>query len=538
MPIRPWGPLVLIPCLIVSGCAPEPTERANPDTIVVRSPQEPDALNPYLTGMSAAVDAYRPIFSGLLRVNDHMRFEPDLAQAVPTPENGGVVAAGSGMVVTYQLRANVKWHDGQPFTSRDVAFTHRLVMDPKALVVDRNGYDLIDRVETPDDHTVKLHFRTIYAPYLQLFPAVLPAHRLEASRDPNADPFNHAPIGTGPYQFQDWRSGDRLLYRANPDYFRGRPAVGALEFKFVPDDNAAFMQLKNGAIDIYQTVGLTQYKSVQKIAGVRLFNTPALLWEHLSFNLDKPYFKDARVRRAIAHAINKQVLSDKVYDGLFRPAWSDQSPLSWAYAPDLENATPYDPDTAKRLLDAAGWKPGADGVRRKDGLRFSVAFATTAGKKNRETSQLLIRHYLRQVGIEVRIDNHPAAILFGAYPHGYIKSGKFDMAMWAWSTGPDPDNFNTWHSTKLPPSGSNQTHYRNPEVDRWLEAATLTFREPERQALYRKISHQLAQDLPNIPLLHWTTLDAVSGRIEGFKPNPTSAGNLWNVGEWKLKPKP
>jgi peptide/nickel transport system substrate-binding protein len=535
---RAPGLTVLLACLVLTGCAAEPARQAHPGTVVVRSPQEPDSLNPYLTGMSASVDAYTPVFSGLLRVNDRMRHEPDLALSVPTPANGGVVKAGAGMVVTYKLRPNVLWHDGKPFTSRDVAFTQAFVMNPKAMVVDRNGYDLITRVETPDAHTVKLHFRTIYAPYLSLFPAILPAHVLANSKDVNQAPFNRHPIGTGPFSFTSWRSGDRLLYRANAAYFGGKPGVSALEFKFVPDDNAAFMQLKNGAIDIYQTVGLSQYKAVKKLEGVQLLSTPGLLWEHLSFNLEKPYFQDVRVRRAIALAIDKHVISDKVYDGLYKPAWSDQSPLSWAFSPDLVNANAHDPEAAKRLLDEAGWKPGPDGIRVKDGQRFSVAFATTAGKKNRETAQLLIRHFLRRVGIEVRIDNHPAAILFGAYPHGLIKGGKFDMAMWAWDTGPDPDNLNTWHSAKFPPKGSNQTHYRNPQVDRYLEAATLTFNEPERQALYRKVSHVLARELPNVPLLHWTTLDAVNTRIEGFKPNPTSSGNMWNVGEWRLKAKP
>ncbi|MNS18349.1 Oligopeptide-binding protein AppA precursor [compost metagenome] len=527
--------LALIPCLAAAGCAEAPTRRANGDAIVVRAAQEPDSLNPYLTGMSSATDAASPIFSGLLRVNDQMRFEPDLALAVPTPENGGVVEEGAGMAVTYKLRPNVTWHDGKPFTSRDVAFTLALVTNPKAQVVDRNGYDLIHRVETPDDHTVKLHFKAVYAPYRQLFPAILPAHRLAKSLDVNRDPFNHAPIGTGPFKFHDWRSGDRLLYRKNAAYFRGEPGAKALEFKFIPDDNAAYMQLKNGAIDIYQTVSLSQRKVVKKLPGVSLFETPGLLWEHLSFNLDKPYFQDARVRRAIAHAIDKRILSDKVYDGLYQPAWSVQSPRSWAYSQDLEGVNGFDPARAKALLDEAGWRMGPDGVRHKDGLRLSVSFATTAGKKNRETAQLLIRHFLRQVGIEVRIDNHPGAILFGAYPHGFIKSGKFDMAMWAWDTGPDPDNLNTWHSSKLPPKGSNQTHYRNPEVDKLLEAATLTFREDERRPLYQKVSHLLAKDVPNVPLLYWTTLDAVNNRLTGFRPNPTSAGNLWNVADWKLE---
>jgi peptide/nickel transport system substrate-binding protein len=533
------APLLLAAAAIAaassSACARQSkTSAPPPGTIIVRSPQEPDSLNPFITGMSVANDACQPIFSGLLAVDEKMRFVPDLATEVPTPENGGVKAEGKGMAVTYKLRKGVTWHDGKPFTSRDVAFTAKAVADPKVLVVEREGYDLVSKVDTPDDQTAVIHFREIYAPYKKLFKAILPAHRL-AGADLNKDAFNRAPIGTGPFMFATWRSGDRLTYKANPTYFRGKPAFETLEFRIVPDDNAAFVQLKNGAVDIYQSVNLNQFRTLKQIRDVEVFQTPALLWEHLSFNTEKPFFKDARVRRAIAHAIDKKIIADKVYDGLWKPAWCDQNPLSWAYDPKLENALPYDPAKAERLLDEAGWRKGPDGVRAKDGLRFSVTFSTTAGKKNRETAQLLIRHFLRRVGIEVKIENHPGVTLFGAWPSGVIKSGKFEMAMWAWDTGPDPDNLNTWHSERIPPKGSNQTRYKNPEVDHLLEAATRTFRQEERKAAYRKVSGILAHDVPNVPLLYWTVLDAVRDRVDGFKPNPTSAGNLWNVYEWRLK---
>jgi len=525
--------LALIAASSLPACAPSSVNRTA-GTIVVRSPQEPDSLNPYLSGMSAAVDAYQPIFSSLLAVDENLNFAPDLATEVPTPDNGSVATEGKGMVVTYKLRKGVTWHDGKPFTSRDVAYTQKVVSDATTMVVERQGHDLITKVDTPDDHTVRVHFKEIYAPYLQLFKAILPEHVLSKSQDINKDAFNQAPIGTGPFIFTNWRSGDRLTYKANPHYFRGKPAFETLEFKFIPDDNAAFVQLKNGAIDVYQTVNLNQYKTLQKLSGVKIYSTPAMLWEHFSFNTEKPFFRDVRVRRAIAHAIDKKVLSDKVYDGIYKPAWCDQNPRSWAYSPDLENQTPYNRAEAKKLLDQAGWKPGPDGVRTKDGVRFSVDFATTAGKKNRETAQLLIRHFLKEVGIEVKIANHPGVNLFGAYPHGVIKSGKFDMAMWAWSTGPDPDNINSWHSGRIPPKGSNQTRYKNVELDHTLEAATRTFRQNDRQVLYRKASHILARDLPNIPLLNWTVLDACTSRLEGFRPNASSSGNLWNVYEWRI----
>lgn len=523
---------------LVTGCSSSgehPSASAPAKTVIVQEQQEPDALNKVLSNMMATTDVVSTMVGGLLSYDDQLQYYPELAEEVPSLENGGVQRVGNGMVVTYKLRKNVRWHDGQPFTSADVAFTHAVYMNPKVKATSREGYDAISRIETPDPHTVRVHFKEVYAAYLGMFDRVLPRHVLEKSPDLNKDPYNRAPIGTGPFKFESWKSGDSVTLVANADYWRGKPSIDRLIFRFVPDENSAFVQLKSGGLHLYQHASITQYQALKKMKGVTVYETPAVTYEHLDMNLDKPFFQDRRVRQAIAHAINKSEISQYIFKGLWQEAWSDKSPLSFVYNPAVENMYPYDLEKARRLLDEAGWKVGKDGVREKDGQRFAVSISTTAGRKPRELTELLVQHYLKQVGIQVSIDNYPGAILFGPHPDGHLRGGKYDMALYAWVSNVDPNNIFLWHSGSIPPNGQNLVRLRNPEMDRLTEAGRLTLDPEERKRIYQRTQMVLAEDVPMIPLLWWTNLDVATSKLLNFKPSGAANGNMWNVHEWQLR---
>ncbi|MEB3329010.1 MAG: peptide ABC transporter substrate-binding protein [Candidatus Sericytochromatia bacterium] len=528
-----------------AGCPRDSQLVDNGKVLVFHQQQEPDALNALISDMVATSDALRPIQEGLVTVTDRLEVVPVLAMEIPTVENGGVVVQGDRMVVTWQLREGVTWHDGQPFTADDVKFTWEVIMHPKTRVTSRDGFDKIDRIEILGPHRIRLHFKQIYAPHDLLFSgggAILPRHVLERYlQDPNGDsinqaPFNRAPIGTGPFKFKEWVSGDHIAMVANERYWRGRPKLDALRMRIVPDENAAFTLLKSGELDLYQSASINQYEALRKLAHVRLEPTASLTWEHLDFNLGRPVFQDLRVRRAIAHAINKRQISEKIYQGLYAVAHSDLAPLSWAYNKGVEERYPFDPARARALLDEAGWRPGLDGIRVKDGKRFVIKISTTAGRKTRELTELVLKYYLKKVGIELLIDNHPGPILFGGHPSGILKGFKFDLGMSAWSAGPDPDNFALWHSSQIPPAGQNHVQFRNKEMDALLEQGTRSIRRADRARIYARTAEILADELPMIPLLYWSQLDPVSKRLRHFKPNPSSAGNLWNVHEWEVVP--
>lgn len=531
--------------LVFAGCTKETKLVDNGKTIVFHQQQEPDAMNAVVSDMVATTDALKPIQEGLVGVDDKLQVIPVLATEIPTVENGGVVADGEKMIVTWKLRKGVKWHDGQPFTAEDVKFTLDVMMHPNTRVTSRDGFDKITKTEILDPHTIRFTFKTIYAPHDLLFynsGAILPKHLLaDFIKDPKGDsinkaPFNRAPIGTGPFKFKEWVSGDHITMVAFDDYWRGRPKVDALKMRIVPDENAAFTLLKSGELDLYQSASINQYDALRKLKHVEVSALPSLTWEHLDFNLGKPVFQDLRVRRAIAHAINKKQISEKIYQGLYTVAHSDLAPLSWAYNKQIEDKYPYDPEKAKKLLEEAGWKPGIDGVRMKDGERLAIKISTTAGRKTRELTELVLKYYLKKVGIELIIDNHPGPILFGPHPSGILKGFKFDLGMSAWSAGPDPDNLTLWHSSQIPPAGQNHVKFANKEMDMLLEAGTKTIKRTERRKIYHRTAEILAEQLPMIPLLYWSQLDPVNKRIKHFRPNPSSMGNIWNCYEWEVVP--
>ncbi len=532
----------VVAAVLLTGCSPQgehpvvsaPGKPIEGGTVIVQEQQEPDALNKVISSMLATTDVVTPILSSLVTYDNELKYIPDLAEEVPTLENGGVKRVGKGMVVTYKLRKGVRWHDGHPFTADDVAFTHAVYMNTKVKVVSREGYDKVSRVEIVNPHTVRIHFDQLYAPYVEMYDKLIPKHLLEHSKDLNKDPFNRAPVGTGPFKFESWKSGDSITVTANPDYWRGKPHLDRIIYKFIPDENSAFVQLKSGGLHLYQHAAITQYQALKSLHGMTIYETPAATYEHIDLNLEKPYFQDRRVRQAIAHAINKKEISQYIFKGLWLEAWSDKSPLNYHYNPEVENRYPFDPEKAKALLDEAGWKVGSDGVRVKDGLRFAVKISSTAGRKPRELTELLVQHYMKQVGIDLTIDNYPGAILFGPYPDGHLRGGKFDMSLYAWVSNVDPNNIYLWHSKAMPPNGQNQVRWKNAEMDRLLEAGLVSLDREERKRIYQRAQAILAEDVPMIPLLWWTNLDVASAKLLNFKPSGAANSNFWNAHEWQL----
>ncbi len=531
-------------CAGLVACAPATADRGAPrQVIVIEEQQEPDSLNPIISNMMASVDAMSPVFSGLVQVDNKMHFFPDLALQVPTLENGLVKLEGKGMTVTFHLR-HARWSDGVPITSKDVVFTWKVEMNPTVMASSRDGFDRITRIDTPDPYTAIVHFKSIYAPYLNLWGTILPEHLLAkavAEQDrPGDSHFNHCkwnrhPIGSGPFKIKDWVSGDHITYVPNPYYYGRKPKLKELIMKFVPDQNSAFIQLESGDIDIYQSAAITQYDQLKSMPGIRVLTTPALEYDHLDFNTRDPILKDPVVRRAMAYAINDDKLSKIIYKGLYTPAYGDQSPLNKLYFnPAIESMYPYDPAKAKQILEADGWKPGPDGIRAKDGKRLSFTIVTTAGMKPRELTERVAQYYLRKVGIRLNIENVQADTLFGR-PDGLLNTGKYQIALFAWISSPDPDDVFLWNSHQFPPNGENDTYYSNPEVDRLTVAGDSTINLAKREAIYKRIQYDLWRDMPMLSLLNWTAIDAINDRVGGFRPNPTSAGNLWNTQDWYVK---
>lgn len=508
--------------------------------LVIGMQQEPEVLNEALNTMVSVVYVCNLIFSKFVKHNDSLELVPDLITEIPTVGNGGI--SPDYLTYTYHLRRDARWHDGKPVTSHDVAFTYRLMMHPDINVETRQGWDVIAGVETPDEHTVVFHLREVYANFVgDCFydESVLPRHLLEGTLGPDfqgAD-FHRHPIGSGPFVFHEWVPASHITVRANPAYYGGGPYLDEIVLRFVPDGNALLLELETGGVMGIDNAPNALAEAAGGVEGVTVYRNPALFNEHLDLNCRSPILGDVRVRRAIALVTDRHEISEKIYDGIWIPAYGDDHPGSPYYCDAPREMNALDPERAARLLREAGWVDrDGDGIREKDGKPLRLAISTVTGMLNRERTEMVLRDQYRRIGIELTVQNHHPTVLFGSYDEGGIlKRGAFDIALYAILTPPDPSTKEGSYSAQfMPPAGQNYSRIDHERLTELLERGSATVAFRERKRIYDEIAVILAEQAPIVPLLWVTQLDAMPVRMHNYRPNPTQSGDTWNAAEWRL----
>lgn len=507
--------------------------------LVIGLQQEPDKLNSALNAMVYGTYINQAIYGYFVKYNEKMELIPEVITEIPSVENGGISA--DGLTYTYHLRAGIKWHDGVPFTAADVKFSAEAILNEQHEVESRIGFDKVTSMDTPDEHTIVFHLKEPYVRFVEdtfFDEGIMAKHLLEASVGTGftAAPYHRAPVGMGPFKFKEWVTGSHVTVVKNEAYFRGAPAIDEITFRFIPDTNSLLVALRAGEIDGFDNAGTDQYPQLQKMPEVVPYITPQLMWEHVDMNTEDPILKDVRVRQAIQLAIDRDQISKEVYAGLWPPAHGDVSPRVKWFNPEVEKIVRHDPVEAVKLLDAAGWKTGKDGMRERDGKRLKVAISTTAGRRQRELTEQVIQQHLAAVGIELTVENHNATAFFAPYEQdGVLKRGRFQLGMFAWISSPDPDRFTQYHSTQVPPpEGQNHPRYRNPRMDQLLTDGIRTHDQAKRKAIYDEVQMIVATDVPMTPIVWRADIDPFTTRLKNFKPNPTQTGDTWNIGEWTL----
>lgn len=534
---RPLAALGIVACLTAAGCAKAGTSTLVPDTLRIAIPIAPTQLNPILTQNTSENFIDGLMFSMLVEVNDRGQDVPDLAATVPTVANGGI--GKDGRTITYHLRHGVKWQDGYPFTSKDVLFTWRAIMNPKNNAVSHVGYDEVASMDAPDPYTVVMHMKRVYSPAIDTIFGesdspyrILPAHLLAKYPSLNNVPFNSSPIGTGPYRFVKWLRGDEIVLAANPTYFRGRPHIGTLVLKLIPDSNTTESEVRSHDIDLAMEIEATTYDHLGDDPGVVRYLSAAPTYTAIFFNTTRPPLDDVRVRRALALGIDREEIVRTVYFGTGTLAVADLSPYYWAYDAALQ-PLPFDPEQAGQLLDQAGWRLGADGVRRKNGKPLALQFVYGTGSQGVMATVAQVQQTLKHIGVEVDPKGFDYAQLYAAAQSGgIITGGKFDIAMYAWVAGADPDNSNTWLSTMVPPIGNDVTRYKNAQMDAAQKVALSTFDRPTRKRAYATIESLLVRDVPGAFIAYRKLAYAYVPQLQNFKPNGVSEG--WNAYDWRI----
>lgn len=489
--------------------------------ILIGYDQEPQILNQCVTGgdHAATSDMTSGIMQSPLEIRPDLSFAPQLAEEMPK------VVSENPFVLEYKLKKGLKWSDGQPLTSADAKWTFEQIMNPNNQILTRTGWDKVEKFETPDAQTVRMTFKEPYAPWKTLLGGtctqIFPKHVYEG-KDFNKD-LNNVIVGSGPFKLKEWKKGQSLTLVRNDNYWGKKPALDEVTFRFIPDTNSMITALQSGEvsfIDPPPDIGLTdRLKSFQ---GVKVETKAGTVWEHIGFNTEK--VNNLKIRQAIAYGINRQQVVDEILKGQVKPLNSvlvpDQAPY---YTPAWQQYN-YDPNKAKQLVNEA----------KAEGASTTITFSTTSGNKLRETLQQVVQRQLKDIGLDVKIQNTAAQTLFSQW----LPEGNYEMGDWAWLANPDPSLTTLFSADQIPggenKEGQNYYRYKNEEVTRWLKESDATVDENKRAQLLKQVQDQMAKDLPLIPMYQRPVTYAFSQKLSGPQVNPTLAGPFWNIGDWSV----
>lgn len=542
--------LVIAIAMLLAGCAQQapaiPTDTAIPAEPKIATfiwTQEFDTLNPLYTNMWFSSITQQLWNCWAWDLDDKNIPHPVMVDEIPSIDNGGLSA--DGKVITIKLRDDLVWSDGEPITADDFIFTYQMTIDPKNSVSTTHPYDLMEKVEAPDPHTVVTTFKEPFASWLYgLWHGILPAHILkpvfEKDGTINNAEWNRAPtVSCGPYNFVEWESGSFARYKANEKYWLGKPKIDEIFMRFVPDDASQKAALINGEGDLGTFPSWSDIPDYQK-AGIQVVNAFSGYNEGMYFNQDPelghPALQDVRVRQAIAYAIDRFSLNKDLLLGLTQPPASD-----WDNTPYVDPSLkpyPFDPEKAKQLLDEAGWKDtNGDGVRDKDGVELVLKYGTTT-REIRQDTQAVVQQQLAEVGIKVDLSNYEFDLFFAGYEeNGPVSRGELDLIEFSNSptTPPDPDT-SEWLCDDIPtaekPTGTSNDRVCDPELDQLFKSQIAQLDFEQRQQTFYKITKIIYDKVYWLGL--WWDPDQwlVGKRLSNVKIGPSTP--FYNIIEWDL----
>ncbi len=529
--------------LLASGCGrgASDTQRAAPRReLIVAQQREPQSLNPALENGASSTQWGELLFQYMVKYDARGQLVGDAASEVPTLANGGI--SRDGRTIVYHLRPGLRFADGTPLTARDCAWSIDAINNPRNNVQTRYGYSTIAKAEARDDRTLVLHLRRPFAPILTLvlapqgFP-ILPRHLLAQYPDFNRIPFDTQPLGSGPYVVTRWVHGDRVEMRANPYYAGGAPKVARLQVSFVPDTTTILNLLRTHEVDgMFNDADYGDLPLLRAIRGLRVTATPVNAVGALIFNTSDPVTSDARVRHALAEAIDIPTLVAKTYRGAVDAHAAGRGLFIWAYDPAAYPDISYDPAHARALLDAAGWTLAPDGVRRKNARRLELLLVIQAATPGDTIIANAIEQNARAVGASVVVKAfNVTQFVAPAGAGGPVYGGKFQLALYPFVNGNDPDTTDQFACANVPPHGYNKSRICDPAIDALLEAGKSTYDVAQRKAIYAQLERRLYDELPIALLYQRREIDAFTQRLHGQTTSVDSA--WWDVAAWSL-PRP
>ena len=459
-------------------------------------------FNPLLAPDLGSVMVNKVLFPGLVRPDESLRPTPDLALSW--------VVSPDGLAYTFALRPNVRWHDGAPFTARDVKFTLDQIISPTSGSRLRSDFAAVVGTDIIDSLTVRIRLQAPFAPLLTLLgynAGMLPEHLLRGGKLPGFTAFNRsAPVGTGPFKLEKATPGASVTLVRHDAYYGTRPGFGRIVFKVVPDINAQVAQLRAGELDLI-TIEPANLGSVQGVDGVRVLEVPVVQHWYVGFNAAKPMFASAAVRRALGYAVNRDAIVKGVLKG-YGDLPGGTIPVALR---DFHDAAapraPYAPDSATALLVSAGWSTGADGkLHDARGAPFTFELLVDKGNPTREQSALAVQQDLARIGVTATI----RTMEFAALVRDHLLPGKYEATMIWWTTPPDPDQFSFYHTGQ----DNNNVRYSNRTADSLLALGRATADSGRRREIYLAFQAVERDDPPVMVLFYPREIQAVGSRLQ------------------------
>jgi peptide/nickel transport system substrate-binding protein len=460
---------------------------------------------------------------------------PELVTVIPTKQNGGISL--DGKTITWHLRKGVKWSDGVPFDSDDVVYSWHVAQDKTNNIAVRDVWDRLQSISAPDKYTVvfrlKLPMATFVTDYFctQSNASILPKHILGPGTNFNEAPYNALPVGIGPFRYTAFKRGDSVEMEANPYYWRGLPKLHKIIYKMIADDNTDMTQLTTGELDMWDTVNGNKAAQAKALPGKAWSTRLSPYMSGIFINTSHPQLADPIVRRALRLATNRPLIFDKVQlrNGVMTESVVPRFAIGFVDLP-LQK---YDPAAAQKMLDAAGWKRGSDGVRAKNGLRLTIDIVVPTGYTPSQTLAAILQSDYTKIGAAATIHAYASGQYFGPYSAGGIlQTGKFDITLHSQSLGPVFGNVNgVLTCDTIPPNGFNESRYCSKKVDELNNTFLHTYDRATQLKAAAAFQKQIDEDAPWIMSYERAFLAVYDKRLTGFHPNSFSN---WGSYPWEI----
>jgi peptide/nickel transport system substrate-binding protein len=503
------------------------TSASNPgDWLIIHLSAEPPTLNPVTATDASASEVNDYIYESLLKRDERtLELVPVLAESWDV--------ADDHLSYTFRLRKNIHWHDGHPFSARDIAYSFERINDPEVDAAHhRNYYQDIERLEVIDPYTVRFHYRMPYFLALEFCGGIpiVPAHLFQGPAAFNQHPIGRQPIGTGPYRLLRWDTGKEIVLVRNEQYWGKKPDLSRVVFKIVTDSTVALQVLKQGGLDL---MGLRPIQYMRQTGNKRFtaqftklkYYMPS--YSYIGWNMRKPLFQDRQVRRAMTLLTNREMILRQLLFGLGTVVSGTFYVNGPAYDRTIE-PYPFDPPAAVSLLRTLGWSDhDGDGTLDREGTPFAFEFLVSAGSKTGEQIATVLQEDLKAVGIRMTIRKLEWAVFLQR-----VQEHAFDACTLGWSLGWESDPYQLWHSSQID-KGSNFVGFHHAEADGLIEVARREFDAQRRYAFYHRFHRILHEEQPYTFLFTIEALVAVNRRFQNVQVHPMGLAprEWWVPGE-------